>query len=110
MKRLVSEIYSPPRVTEALRHLSNKVLTPGVALDLTTVDPDDGKPWDFDTAEKRNKARALLAEQRPLFLTGSPCCTRWCTWQALNDSRKDPDVARRERVRALVHLEFVAEL
>ncbi len=110
LRRLVSEVYSPPRVTEALRRLANNELAPGVALDLTTTDPDDGKPWDFDTAEKRLKARKLFAEQKPLFLIGSPCCTRWCTWQALNDTFKDPDVARRDQIRALVHLEFVASL
>ncbi len=37
-------------------------------------------------------------------------CTRYCTWQALNDARRDPEVVRREHVRAMVHLEFMCEL
>ncbi len=52
VRRLVSEIYSPPRVTAMLKRMTNQGLTPGLALDLTTIDPDDGRPWDFDvTAE-----------------------------------------------------------
>ncbi len=110
VRRLVSEVYSPPRVTELLRHMSNHGLTPGLALDLTCTDPEDGKPWDFDMTEKREKARRLLRQQKPLFLIGSPVCTRWCSWQALNDARKDPDVVQRDKVRALVHLNFVNQL
>ncbi len=41
-KRIVSEIYSPPRITGIMRH--GGLLQPGVALDLTTVDPHDGQP------------------------------------------------------------------
>ncbi len=37
-------------------------------------------------------------------------CTRWCSWQALNDAKKDPSLVRREKIRAMVHLNFVAEL
>ena len=110
VRRLVSEVYSPPRVTELLRHMSNHGLTPGLALDLTCIDPEDGKPWDFDVTEKREKARRLLRQQKPLFLIGSPVCTRWCSWQALNDAKRDPDVVRRDKVRALVHLDFVNQL
>ncbi len=41
-KHLVSEIYSPPRVTKLLKESRYKYLMPGLALDLTVVDPDDG--------------------------------------------------------------------
>ncbi len=37
-------------------------------------------------------------------------CTRWCSWQALNDAKTDPSLVRREKIRAMVHLNFVAEL
>ena len=50
----VSEIYSRPRVTAYASALG---LSPGFALDLATVDPDDGMPWDFDVPAKREKAR-----------------------------------------------------
>ena len=34
------EIYAPVRVNEVVKQTG---LTPGISLDLTTVDPDDGK-------------------------------------------------------------------
>ena len=49
-RRLVSEMYSPPRVTAEIRRMKHRHLLPGFALDLTVVDPDDGMPWDFSRA------------------------------------------------------------
>ncbi len=46
-RKLVSEIYSPPRVTELIRKARMKHLLPGFALDITVNDPLDGKPCDF---------------------------------------------------------------
>ena len=43
VKRLVSEIYSPPRVTAALKLLPSLGCVPGFAMDLTTVD-EHGNP------------------------------------------------------------------
>ena len=43
-RKVVSELYSPPRVTSALSCLPNASLVPGYALDLTVVDPYDGEP------------------------------------------------------------------
>ena len=83
-RRLVSEVFSPPRITHAMRLVPDIDLVPGFALDLTTCDPDDGMPWDFDVKAKRDKARRLLQEQRPLFIIGSPDCTAFSSWQVLN--------------------------
>ena len=55
VRRLVSETYSPPRVTEMLRHMSNHKLMPGMEFDLTTTDPDDGMPWDLSFEEERSR-------------------------------------------------------
>ena len=52
-KALVSEIYSPPRVVAALKEKGHRCMLPGFSLDLSCVDPDDGKPWDFCVLEKR---------------------------------------------------------
>ena len=74
---IVSEIYSPPRIIQLLREMRAqrskqvKHIMPGFAFDLTTNDPDDGKPWDFSTESKKNKARAYLREQKPYLLVGS---------------------------------------
>ena len=48
----ITEIYSRPRVTTLAQRFK---LIPGMALDLTTVDPDDQLPWDFDNPCKRDK-------------------------------------------------------
>ena len=108
--RIVSEIYSPPRVTRMASMLPSLKLLPGYAMDITTEDPDDRQPWDFDCAAKRDKARRLLREQKPLFLIGSPMCTAWCTWQRLNRLGRDPETCKRERIKACVRLDFVMEL
>ena len=65
---MVSEIYSPPRVTAELRRRPRRHLLPGFALDLTVIDPDDGQPWDFCCREKREKARAMRRRTQPLLL------------------------------------------
>ena len=83
-----------------------------MALDLTTIDPADGLPWNFDFKCKRDRARALVKDQKPALLVGSVMCTAFCTWQALNMARygRDPAVTNRERIRAMTHLRFVCEL
>ena len=48
LKAVVSEVYSPPRVTAASKLLPELKLNPGFALDLTTEDVD-GRFWDFDS-------------------------------------------------------------
>ena len=70
-KHLVSEIYSPPRVTAEIRGSRTRHLLPGFALDLTVLDPSDGLPWDFNLEAKREKARRMVREQRPYLLIGS---------------------------------------
>ncbi len=93
-----------------LKHMSNHGLAPGLALDLATVDPDDGQRLDFDVEAKRCKAMSLLRTQKPLFIIGSPMCTRWCSWQRLDDGRRDPDVVEKEKRQAIIHLEFITQI
>jgi hypothetical protein len=111
-KAIVSEIYSPPRVTSMLRRSRTRYVAPGFALDLTVTDPEDGKPWDFSTLEKRQKARRLIREQKPYMLIGSPECRQFSTWQALNSARCGGSGAaiRKAKEEATLHLNFVAEL
>jgi hypothetical protein len=47
-KQIVTEIYSPPRITEEVRRSGGRHLVPGIAFDITVTDPDDGRPWDFN--------------------------------------------------------------
>ncbi len=109
-RKIVSEVFSPPRITKALSRFPGAQLVPGFALDLTCVDPDDQQPWDFDRREKREKARTLVRTQRPLFLVGSPDCTAFSSWQALNNTMRDSSLVHREYVRARLHLDFCCQL
>ena len=110
-KRLVSEIYSPPRVTALIKQIRSRHFMPGYAFDLTTIDPADGKPWDFSIAAKRQRARMLIREQKPYLLVGSPMCTAFSTWQALNYARSSDRAAiARAYAEAVVHMRFVSEL
>ena len=112
-KAIVSEIYSPPRVTELLRKNQgrHRRLLPGYALDLTVNDPLDNKPWDFNREDKRERARHLLRRQKPYMLIGSPACTAFTTWQFLN-AAKAPDlrVIERTKQEAIEHMKFVVSL
>ena len=112
-KRIVSEIYSPPRVTAELKRLQGKYrkLAPGYAMDLTTTDPLDGKPWDFSFLEKRERARRMLRRQKPYMLIGSPMCRAFSTWQFLNAFKAvNPEVVEKARKEAVEHLKFVVSL
>ncbi len=109
LRALVSEVYSPPRVTACAELMSWFGIVPGLALDLTTHDAQ-GVAWDFDVAERREAARKFLKEQQPLFLIGSPMCTAFSSWQRLDDLKRDGKVVEREYTKAMLHLRFVCEL
>merc|ERR1712026_464075 len=53
----VTEFYSPPRIAGMAERMG---LTPGMSFDLTQVDPEDGKPWDFNNEATQNKARRYV--------------------------------------------------
>ena len=72
MRAVVSEIYSPPRVTAEAKLLPELKLIPGFALDLTVAD-SDGRRWDFDDGVMRDRARKRLLDERPMLLVGSRC-------------------------------------
>ena len=111
LKNLVSEIYSAPRVTKALKLLPGIGLAAGFALDLTTTD-EDGNSWDFTKAVMQEKARAKVRDEEPMLLIGSPSCTAFCSWQALNAAKegRDEEKIAALRVEAEAHIAFVTEL
>ena len=111
--RIVSEMYSPPRVTAELTRSKKRFrhVLPGFAFDLTVSDPEDGQPWDFSKKAKQEKARRIVREQRPYMLIGSPMCTHFSTWTYLNDAKaKDTEKLRRARKKAIQHIEFMVSL
>ena len=109
IRAVVSEIYSPPRVTAATKLLPELKIIPGFALDLATADVD-GKLWDFDSKIMRNRAMQRVKDERPMVLVGSPMCTAFSTWQRINDKIRDPVGVAAEKKRAVVHLEFCIKL
>ena len=110
-KRVISEIYSPPRLTAAASKIPRCGILPGFAMDLGSVD-DEGEPWDFRRACKREKALKLLRETKPFFLMGSPPCTGYCSWQKLNDVQYEKSAAdvKRRMTEAQLHIDFSAML
>ena len=110
LRAVVSEIYSPPRVTKAASKLLPELgVLPGFALDLTTAD-SDGELWDFDRAEMRERALKIVREEKPYVLIGSPMCTAFSTWQRINNKIRDAGTVAAEKKRAVMHLEFCIEL
>ena len=71
-RRLVSEMYSPPRVTAEIRRMNHRHFLLGFALDLTVVDPEDCLQRDFSQAGEREKATQMRRRQRPYMLICSP--------------------------------------
>ncbi len=111
VQHLVSEIYSAPRVTRALKMLPDMGLKAGFALDLTGHD-EDGREWDFTQKSMRDKARKRVAEEKPQLLIGSPPCTPYSAWQNLNAAKHGWPAGELEkrRVAGDIHLAFVCEL
>ena len=109
VRAVVSEIYSPPRVTAATKLLPELKLIPGFALDLTTTD-EQGRRWDFNMKVMRDEAFRRVREEKPLLLVGSPMCTAFSTWQRINNLIRDPMVVKNEMRDALVHLRFCVDL
>jgi len=99
-RRIVSEVYSPPRVTAEIKRGRHPHFVPGFAFDLTVNDPDDGQPWGLSVKGKREKAHAKLNKQKPYMLIGSPACTAFSTWMYLNEKKgKDVAATRRAKIR-----------
>ena len=109
LRAVVSEVYSPPRVTAAAKLLPELRVIPGFALDLTTADTD-GASWDFDNKVMRDRALKKVREEKPLLLIGSPMCTAFSTWQRINDKIRDKYIVECEKKRAIMHLEFSIQL
>ena len=111
MQRMVAEVYSAPRITKTLKLMPSMELIQGFALNLSGED-ENGESWDFTRADMRAKARALLLEEKPFLLIGSPPCTAFSSCQALNVARLGwtaKDVKRR-RAEGELHTRFCCEL
>ena len=102
----IIEVYSPRRVTAMAEAMG---LMPGMSLDLTGNDTD-GKPWDFNNAEKRDRARHLVGSKQALLVIGSPMCSAFSSLQNINFARMTPEEVEKVKAYGKVHLDFCAEL
>ena len=106
MNMEVAEVYSPPRVTQMARKMG---LRAGWSLDLTTHD-SDGRAWDFNNKEMRNRAARRLLQDQPLLLVGSPMCTVYSSMNQINHGRMTAEEVEARFRYARRHLEFCVKL
>jgi hypothetical protein len=99
----VMEIFSPSRVNGMAARLG---IVPGMSLDLTTNDPDDGRPWDFSDPNKRKKALDKVLAKEALLVIGSPLCKSFSNLQNWNFKRMDPEKVKRMKKEGMDHLKF----
>jgi hypothetical protein len=106
----VSELFSPPRVTEQLRTMPDFAsFEPGSTFDLRA--DKNGRCWDLLRADHRREVRRRIAEERPYLVVGSPPCTDFSVlFRGLCVPRMCPEEVRRRRVRAEILLRFSVEI
>ena len=102
----VAEVYSPPRVASMARKMA---LSQGWSLDLTTEDTD-GRAWDFNHLEMRNRAIRKLLQGKPRLLIGSPMCTAYSCMNNINYARMSKEEVDERVAYARKHLEFCIKL
>ena len=100
---LVMEVFSPPRVNGMAERLG---IMPGLSLDLTGCDQDDGKPWDFNDRDKRAKAMDMVLGKKALLVIGSPMCKSFSKLMNWNWHRMDADKREEMKREGRRHLKF----
>ena len=74
---VVTELFSPPRVNQALGAKRGLGLLPGTSFD-PIIDTASGEKWDFLQADHRRRCWQRLVEEDPWVVIGSPPCTSFC--------------------------------
>lgn len=106
LKMEVAAVYCPPRIATMVERMG---LRAGWALDLTTCD-EDGREWNFDHLEMRNRVVRKLLKDKPSLLVGSPMCTAFSQMnENVNYTRMDPEEIRRRKAYGRKHLELCAK-
>ena len=108
----VCEVFSQPRVCHEAEGMDKEtdVLTPGWSLDLTTVDPLNGRPWDLSVPTVQSRVRKLVRDTRPFCIVGSPPCTAFSPLQEISRAKRDPKKMLKELDMAKKHVKFCVEL
>ena len=82
--------------------------TPGISMDLTTLD-EDGRPWDLSLAATQRKALRTW-ETGPHQLVASPPCTAFSALQNLSRDKRETAEVKAELDAAIQHLAFAVIL
>ena len=96
-KRVIVEMFSPPRVCQKVTEQPRGSLSAGTSFDLQ-VNRETGERWDFLKAQDRRACWERLRAEDPWVVIGCPPCTDFC---ALNEQWNFPrmpeeEVARRK--------------
>ena len=102
----VAKVYSPPRVAAMANCMG---LRAGWSLDLTTCD-SDGRAWDFNSIDMRNRPARKLIRDKPLIFIGSPVCSPFSAMNNINYSRMDTAMVQQYMDYGRSHLRFCAKL
>ena len=102
----MSEVYSPPRVTEVAEATGLKA---GWALDLT-VNQDNGEPWDLFLPGNQAAALKKQEEDSPFLLIASPMCAAFSSLQHLNYRNMTPKELEGKLRAAMDHLDFALKM
>ncbi len=96
-RRVVIELFSPPRVCSELDKRSEGPLSSGISSDFT-VNTQTGEKWDFLSAVDRRACWKRLRVEDPWVVIGSPPCTDFCAFNVQwNFPRMDPEVVSRRK-------------
>ena len=108
----IVELYSQPRVAQeaTAKRREGVDLIPGWSFDLTKADPQTGKPWDLSNEKIQSRVKKIIAENRPLFVIGSPPCTPFSVLQNINKGRRCPKVVAQELDLGKKHMKFCIEI
>ena len=103
-------MYGRGNIVEAANAHARSLNIAGLdALDLRTLRPD-GDPWEFTIRAHRRLAVRLVRERKPTWLIGSPPCSPFSTWMAINGPKMDPERRRRELEEGRAHLRCMVAL
>lgn len=79
------------------------------ALDLRTRKPS-GAPWNFCLQPDQDEAEALVRTNKPTWLIGSPPCTAFCQFMAINFQKMTDEHVAEVHREGRRHLHFVIRL
>ena len=79
-------------------------------MDLSTIDKEDGKPWNLSCPKKAEKAMKMLKESRPQLLIGSPIGAIMSNRQNINPERVTSEQNREIQQDKDAHVHALTEM